>query len=412
MSQEQATATPSTAVAINKEDDRLPVALKAREAQFIAALPAHVPAERFMRVVLTAVQNNPALARADRASFFNACMKAAQDGLLPDGRLGALVIFSTKVNGEWVDKVAWMPMIAGIRQKVRNSDTIATWDVHAVYANDAFDYELGDDPFIKHKPKLGGDRGPLVAVYSVAVLKTGEKSRDVMSVAEVEHVRDTYSKRNKAGEFSPAWRQSFAEMAKKTVARRHSKVLPMSSDLDDLLRRDDDLYDVRGAADQRAPGPRKSIGERIDSLIDGPVDGLAENEVVDRDGEVHTIDAKDTGAGGRDAAAPEAERATSPAAATKGGDDQGRSSKSSPPDDRQRTPDQERARTAARVIEGGVEAAAIGASALDKYLEGLSGDEVALLQPKTLAAWRKAANAAGASAKAAPASDPRDSDSF
>ena len=55
--------------------------LDAREGEFKAALPAHIPAERFARVVMTAVQNNPDLQKCSRRSFFNACIKAAQDGL-------------------------------------------------------------------------------------------------------------------------------------------------------------------------------------------------------------------------------------------------------------------------------------------------------------------------------------------
>src|SRR6202030_4175484 len=188
-------------------------------------------------------------------------MKAATDGLLPDNREGALVIYKTKVASEWIAKVSWMPMIAGIRKKVRNSDTIATWDVHTVHEKDHFEFELGDDPFIKHRPFLG-DRGAMVAVYSVAVLKSGEKTRDVMSRSEVDYVRDTYSKRDRDGKFSGAWVKSYDEMAKKTVARRHSKVLPTSTDLDDLLRRDDELYDLEGKSDKRLTAPPKTLGAR------------------------------------------------------------------------------------------------------------------------------------------------------
>ena len=262
-----------------------------RRPQFKAALPAHIPVERFVRIAMTAVQMNPKLATADRASFWTSCMRAAQDGLLPDGREGALVIYSTKVPGtknEWIDKVVWQPMIAGLRKKVRNSETIATWDVHAVHAKDKFDYEEGDDPYIKHKPYMPKplernaaetdeqyaerlrahiDPGPLTFAYSIAVLKTGEKSRDVMSRFDVDHVRDTYSKRDRNGDFSTMWVNSYDEAAKKTVARRHSKVLPMSTNLDDLLRRDDELYDLKGASDKLIAGPRpKSLSDRIDAL--------------------------------------------------------------------------------------------------------------------------------------------------
>jgi recombination protein RecT len=45
------------------------------ESQFSLALPKHMPVERFMRVVLTAVNGNPDLLNADRQSLFESAMK-------------------------------------------------------------------------------------------------------------------------------------------------------------------------------------------------------------------------------------------------------------------------------------------------------------------------------------------------
>ncbi len=243
-------------------------ALMARSSQFHAALPAHIPLERFMRVVMTAVQRNADLASADRASLFTSAIQAAQDGLLPDGREGALVIYNSKVKegGKeiWVAKVQWMPMIAGIRKKVRNSGEIATWEVQVVHAKDHFEFELGDDPFIKHRPFMDGDRGPIIAAYSVATLKSGEKSREVMTKTQIDRVRAASKSKDKG-----PWVDWYDEMCRKTVARRHSKVLPMSTDLDDVIRRDDDLYDMKGAREeaQIANGGRpQSLAGRLDVL--------------------------------------------------------------------------------------------------------------------------------------------------
>lgn len=222
------------------------------DAQFTAGLPAHIPIERFKRVAMTAIQGNTYLLKCERKSLFEACVKASQDGLLPDGREGALVPFKGKVQ--------WMPMIAGIRKKVRNSGEISTWDVQAVYENDEFDFELGDSPFIKHKPTLK-DRGELIAVYSVATLKDGEKSRDVMGIDDVEKIRSLSQSKN--GPWSnPLF---YAEMAKKTVARRHSKVLPMSTDLDDLIRSDDKLYDLDAASDATVKTGDQSLASKMEA---------------------------------------------------------------------------------------------------------------------------------------------------
>lgn len=243
--------------------------------QFRAALPAHIPVERFKRVLLTAVQNSPPLATADRRTFFNSAMKCAQDGLLPDGREAALVIYKTKIKIKdkdvWIDAVQYLPMIGGLRKKVRNSKELATWDVKAVYEKDEFIYEEGLDTILKHKPYLEGPPGQLRAVYSIARLKTGEVSVDVMPRWQVDRIRSM----SKAKDNGP-WKDHFDEMAKKTVARRHSKVLPMSTDLDDLIRQDDALYDHESASDKvQLPA------ERRPQLSD--FSALPENEIATED---------------------------------------------------------------------------------------------------------------------------------
>lgn len=272
----------TTAPAGQSRELTLPEQLKVKEVQFKAALPAHIPVERFLRVVMTAIQNNPALAHADRQSLWNSCMRAAQDGLLPDGREGALVIYKTKIkqgdSEHWIDKVQWLPMIAGLRKKVRNSGEIATWDAHVVYERDEFAYELGDEPFVRHKPYLGpDDPGPVIAAYSVAVLKSGEKTREVMTRAQLDKVRGASKSRDKG-----PWAEWFEEMCRKTVARRHSKVLPMSTDIDDLLRRDDDLYDFRRAKDdgQAMPSARPSS---LSAALDALAKPIAESVPIERE---------------------------------------------------------------------------------------------------------------------------------
>ena len=219
-------------------------ALEKMAPQFKAALPAHVSVEKFVRVTLTAVQTNPQLINADRRTLFAAATKAAQMGLLPDGREGAIVTFK--------DQAQWMPMVAGIMKLVRNSGEISTWSVQAVYENDQFDFMLGDDEHIIHKPALS-NRGKLIAVYSIVTMKDGEKSREVMSVEDVEAIR----KRSRSGNAGP-WVTDFAEMAKKTVVRRHSKRLPLSTDIDGVIRDDDELFMPPPEQPTTAPAPEQT----------------------------------------------------------------------------------------------------------------------------------------------------------
>src|SRR5438552_10623132 len=69
--------------------------------QLKMALPDHIPVDRFIRVTLTAVQTNPDLLnpqKVQRQSLFGALTKAAQDGLLPDGREGVIIPYKGKAQ--------------------------------------------------------------------------------------------------------------------------------------------------------------------------------------------------------------------------------------------------------------------------------------------------------------------------
>lgn len=241
-------------------------AMQERSEDFQAALPPHIPVERFMRVVQTAITSNPDLGMADRRSLWESAMKAAQDGLLPDGRDAAFVIFNAKEKGEngkeyWIKKVQFMPMVGGILKKIRNSGELLSIAAHVVYTNDTFAYALGDDERIEHTPCLDDDRGTPQLVYAIAKTKDGGVYREVMTVKDVEKVRNV----SRAKDSGP-WKTWWDEMAKKTVIRRLAKRLPMSTDLDDLMRRDDDLYDFAGQRADSAPplaGRRSSLRQLL-----------------------------------------------------------------------------------------------------------------------------------------------------
>jgi recombination protein RecT len=253
--------------------------------EFQAALPPQIPVEKFIRTTLTAVQMNPELLGADRRSLLGACMKAAQDGLLLDGREAAPVIFRTKEG----PKVQYMPMVGGILKKIRNSGELASISAHVVYSNDQFEYELGDNENIIHKPFLGEDRGKPIAVYAVAKTKDGAIYREVMSVADVDKVRQA----SRAKDAGP-WVQWWDEMAKKTVIRRMAKRLPSSADVDQVLASDNEAsgfvqIERREAINitpipeaQQAPLSRlkASMGQPVDEAIDQATGEITQAEVA------------------------------------------------------------------------------------------------------------------------------------
>lgn len=194
------------------------------------ALPRHIPVERFKRTVLTALNLNPDLVSADRRSLFNAAQKAAQDGLLPDGREGALVIFKERDTGK--KNVQWMPMVFGIIKKLRQSGEIASITARVVYKNEfdqaRFRYVIdGGEERLSHEPILVGERGPAVLVYASAKFKDGTIVHEPLTMEDVKKARSVSKTGNK--EYGP-WTQWTDEMMRKTAIRRLSKYLPLSAE--------------------------------------------------------------------------------------------------------------------------------------------------------------------------------------
>lgn len=194
-------------------------------AKIAQALPGNVTLDRFRRVTLTAIQQNPEVITANRQSLYNSVIRCAQDGLLPDGREAALVIY--KVKGE--ARVQYLPMIGGYRKIAAKHGITLAADV--VRANDRFEWSKVP-PKIEHSYSLGDERGEPIGAYAIAFYSADGRivgPPTVMSVAEIEQVRAV--SRAATSEYGP-WVKWWDRMACKTVARRQWGELPLG-DLDE-----------------------------------------------------------------------------------------------------------------------------------------------------------------------------------
>jgi recombination protein RecT len=207
------------------------------------ALPTSIPPERFINVTMTAVRLNPDLLACERQSLWTACLRAASDGLLPDGREGAIVPFK--------DKAQWMPMVGGLLKRFRNSGQFKSISVGIVHEGEEFAYWLDEHgEHMRHVP--GDGAGKPLKAYAMATTSDGGVMIKVMTEAEINKRRNASRAKN-----SPLWTEWIEEAWMKTVLRNLAKRLPMSSDLDDLIRRDDDLYEFDKKPDN--PGHESSI---------------------------------------------------------------------------------------------------------------------------------------------------------
>jgi recombination protein RecT len=285
--------------------------LGSRAAEIQAALPDHISPDKFNRTVVTAATQNPDLLKADRGSLILSAYKCAQDGLLPDGREAAFVTFkeNKKTEDGWQSKtvVQYIPMVYGLRKKILQSFEVSSLEVGVVYEKElvdgAFFYEVGMNPPLRHRPSFGlkpedTTDDKIVAAYSIATMKDGSKSYEVMRRFEIDRVRQTSQTgalgktvkfgKDKGKEIPPKgpWVDWFAEMAKKTVMRRHAKTLPMSGDLlvDVEGREAESAFKSALVLDSQAPDAPVAIEDRSEDLPahDAETGELASDEQVDQ----------------------------------------------------------------------------------------------------------------------------------
>lgn len=186
--------------------------------------------------------------RAD--SFMEELFKVAKDGLVADGKEAAIV--------QYKGKATYMPMRDGfvkvlwrtgmIRDLNDNVVTRSEWD------SNAFDYEEGDQGYIRHRKDL--DRKPtdeVVAAYCAINLVNGGKIIEIVPKADLEKIAAT----SKTDKVRKEWAM---EMHRKAAIRRAMKRMPRQAAIAQLLEHDDANYDLnRPSATRPQPVPRAAL---------------------------------------------------------------------------------------------------------------------------------------------------------
>ncbi len=231
----QTKLTPRQQLVVQRKNE-----IQSMEADLKKMLPPSLPSDKFIRTVQTAITLNPDIAECDKISVIAACMKAAADGLVLDGREAVLNIYNTKQkDGSWKKSAQYIPMVAGIIKRVRNSGEVSRLNAFVVYERDVFHVTYGLEMSLKHEPNFD-DPGRPIGAYAVCLFKDGEIDFEFMSLKQIEAVRE----RSKAKDSGP-WKTDWSEMARKTVIRRLSKRLPVDSDIARVVERIDEDYDFK-----------------------------------------------------------------------------------------------------------------------------------------------------------------------
>lgn len=226
--QEVVTTTPS------KKPVTIEQMLEAGKDQIQKALPSLIGSDRFIRVALTEIRKNPQLQRCSPVSICSAVMQAAQLGLEIGGTLGFAYLIPYK------DEATFQVGYKGLMHLARRSGEIKRFEARCVYDGDHFDYWLGTNPTIDHKPlmKYPGPK-TLTHVYAVVTFSDGSSQFEVMSADDIEEHRKKYTRGG-----GDTWTKSYEAMAKKTTIKRLIKLLPISTDLQEALNADNRVYEA------------------------------------------------------------------------------------------------------------------------------------------------------------------------
>lgn len=171
--------------------------LEKMKPQIARALPSTVTPERMARVITTQIRLNPTLALCTQDSFLASILILAQLGLEPgvNGQAWLVPYYSTKLKAHICQPIpGWM----GINDLVTRTGRAGTW-TGAVYQGDHFDYMMGDDPFIDHKPEaIEDDPAKLTHVYAVG--RIAGVPWPIIDVWTIEKVKAHLKKYNKVGD--------------------------------------------------------------------------------------------------------------------------------------------------------------------------------------------------------------------
>lgn len=219
MSTELKTTAPASPVAaFSKTLDRM-------KPQMVLALPKHMSADRMARLALTAFSTSKDLQNCRMDSILASLMTATQLGLEPG------------INGQgylipYKGTCTFVPGWKGLVDLVSRAGRATVW-TGAVYAGDHFDYQLGDEPFCRHKP--GDGDGEFTHVYAIGRVKDAQMP--VIEVWTRGKVLKHLNQYNKVGgrHYALTNESNFEMYARKVALLQVLKYMPSSIELSNAI---------------------------------------------------------------------------------------------------------------------------------------------------------------------------------
>lgn len=184
--------------------------------------------EREISFAIQQHNSNSGLQKCTQESFMKAVYNIATTGLSLNPVMKLAYLIPRYVNGGM--QAVLEPSYQGLIKLLTDSGAVKSINARIAYEGDDFDVDYGTEARINHKPKFK-TRTPFV-VYAVAVLPNGVQQFEVMTMDEINEIRDrseSYKAYVAEKVKSCIWVDHYGEMAKKTVIKRLFKYLPKSA---------------------------------------------------------------------------------------------------------------------------------------------------------------------------------------
>lgn len=206
--------------------NNFPTLLEKYKTKISKALPRHLSVDKMASIAMMAFNRNPKLKECDPVTVLGAVIQAAQLGLEPDmlGR-SYLVPYNNKrakrVECQFIP--GWKGLIDLVHRSKAGSATTG-----AVFEGDEFDFQLGTDPKVRHKPQGEDDPKKITHVYAIGKIQGWEFP--IIEVWPISKVIKHRNKYNKVGNNHYSFTH-FEMYARKVVLLQVLKYMPLSTEL-------------------------------------------------------------------------------------------------------------------------------------------------------------------------------------
>jgi len=252
MTKQSKTKTPATMASLNSE--QIGSTLMRYKGLISQIAPKHLNAERLIQLCALVIRKNPNIAACSTTSIIGAVTQASILGFQPTEVLSHFyfVPYNIKLaSGGWSKECQFQVSYKGWIDLARRSGEIQTIHSYCVFEGDDFDYQLGLNPDLNHRPASMVDRTDAKKLlYSYAVVKyhSGGFNFVVLTKKEIESYRLRSPMARKNPEPTGPWKTDYPKMAMAKAVKQLVAFLPTTVELVQAANSDEgiikaDLWD-------------------------------------------------------------------------------------------------------------------------------------------------------------------------